>query len=90
MNYLVISPMPNGNYLVQVMNENQYSALRNAGVIDENSTVYETEKDTAELAQLGIIGMKTLEELQQYIKDNDTIITHIEGPPFDDGTGGAD
>ncbi len=90
MNYLVISPMHNSNYLVQVMNDNQYSALKKANVIDENASVYETDKSTPDLAQMGMIGMKSEAEIIQFIKDNNSEITHIEGPPFDDGSGDTD
>ncbi len=90
MNYLVISPMPNGNYLVQLMNENQFTALKKAGVIDEGSSIYSTEMDHQTVAQSGLIGMHTVAEINQYIKENDIDIVHIEGPPLGDDTGGTD
>lgn len=90
MNYLVIIPMGNDSYLVQWMNEIQYNALKTAKAIDDSATVYETEQTTAQTAQSGILGMKSTNEIEQYIKDNTSVITHIEGPPFDDGTGDTD
>ncbi len=90
MNYLVISPMPNGNYLVQLMNENQFTALKRAVVIDEGSSIYSTQMDHQTVAQSGIIGMHTEEEINQYIKENIDQATHVEGPPFGDDTGGTD
>lgn len=90
MNFIVINPMPNGKYLVQLMNENQYNALKTAGVITEDTTVYETDMTMDDIADSGIIGMHTEDEIIQYVKDNSSNINHVEGPPFDDGTGDTD
>ncbi|MCK4642244.1 hypothetical protein KAU32_01280 [bacterium] len=79
MNYIVITTLPDGKILVQVMNENQYNALNDAGQI-EGATVYKTDLSIAELAQLGFIGVHDAPALAQLIIDHDSDIDRIEGP----------
>lgn len=89
MNYLVITPMPNGQYLVQLMFDNQYQALKSAGVVGADSSVFSTNMDHAQVAQAGIIGMHTMDEIVAFVKDNDDVMTHVEGPPIGDTGGDA-
>ena len=79
MNYIVITTLPDGKILVQVMNENQYNALKDAGQI-ERATVYITSLSIAELARRGFIGVHDAPALVQVIIDNDSDIERIEGP----------
>ena len=79
MNYIVITTLPGGKILVQVMNENQYNALKDAGQI-EGATVYKTALSIAELAQLGFIGVHDAPALAQLIIDHDNEIEKVEGP----------
>ncbi|MCK5399087.1 hypothetical protein KAJ26_03615 [bacterium] len=79
MNYIVITTLPDGKILVQVMNENQYNALKDAGQI-EGATVYRTSLSIAELAQLGFIGVHDAPALTQLILDNKDEIIKVEGP----------
>lgn len=89
MNYLVITPMPNEQYLVQLMFDNQFQALKKAGVVGADSTVFSTSMDHAQVAQAGIIGMHTMNEIISFVKDNDEVMTHVEGPPIGDDGGDA-
>ena len=87
--YLVFTPVSTDLYLVRFMNETQYTILTDNDLLD-GSSVYTIDLDMDTVAQSGIIGMHTEEEIIQFIKDDNILITHVKGPVFGDDTGGTD
>ena len=83
MNYIVIKKLPNGKCILQIMNEQQYNALKNAGLLD-GATIYSTNLSVSDLAEKGLVGAIDCPALAQMIIDDAEDIHHVSGPSIRD------
>ncbi len=79
MKYLLVKELKNGRYLINILCEKSYEALKAAGTL-EGVTVFKSELSVEDIAETGIIHLNDLGHISEFLVGNEEKIAKVQGP----------